>query len=86
MTCYAEKREIFFGGVVVCSWGELRWERRRRNRGGEGRQRGDILTFADGFTDGPIPSVIFLTVMMISVIPSAFLTVNRARHCTELPF
>jgi hypothetical protein len=25
--------------------------RRRRNRGGEGRQRGHILTFSDGFTD-----------------------------------
>ena len=77
MTCCAEKREIFFGGgVVVCSWGELRWERRRRNRGGEGRWRGDILTFVDGFIDGTIPSVIL----------SASLTVNRARHRTELPF
>jgi hypothetical protein len=54
----------------------LRWGRRRRNRGGEGRQRGDILTFADGFTDGIIPSVI----------PSASLKINRARHRTELPF
>jgi hypothetical protein len=26
--------------------------RRRRNRGGEGRQSGHILTFPDGFTDG----------------------------------
>ena len=60
------------GGLVVCSWGELRWGRRRRNRGEEGQQRGDILTFADG----PIPSVI----------PLAYLTVNRARHRTELPF
>jgi len=67
---------FFLGGLVVCSWGELRWGRRRRNRGGEGRQRGDILTFADGFTDGPITSVI----------PLACLTVNRARHRTELPF
>ena len=73
MTCCAEKREIFFGGgLVVCSWGEMRWGRRRRNRGGEGRQRGDILTFADGFTDG--------------IIPSASLKINRARHRTELPF
>ena len=76
MTCCAEKREIFLGGgaLVVCSWGELRWGRRRRNRGGEGRYRGDILTFTDGFTDRLIPSVI----------PSARLMVNRARHCTEL--
>jgi hypothetical protein len=72
MTCCAEKREIFLGGLVVCSWGELRWGRRRRNRGGEDRQRVDILTFADGH----IPSVI----------PSASLTVNMARHRTELLF
>jgi len=26
--------------------------RRRRNRGGEGRWSGHILTFTDGFTDG----------------------------------
>jgi hypothetical protein len=77
MTCCAEKREIFFwGALVVCSWGELRWGRRNRNRGGEGRLRGDILTFVDGFTDGPIPSVIL----------SASLTANRACHRTELPF
>jgi len=40
------------GGPVVCRWGELRLERRRRNRGGEGRQKGHILTFSDGFTYG----------------------------------
>ena len=40
------------GGLVVCRWGELGLGRRRRNRGGEGRQRGHILTFSDGFTDG----------------------------------
>jgi hypothetical protein len=66
---------FFFGALGVCSWGELRWGR-RRNRGGEGRLRGDILTFTDGFTDGPIPSVIL----------SARLTANRARHRMELPF
>jgi hypothetical protein len=47
---------VFFvwggGGLVVCRWGELGLGRRRRNRGGEGRQRGHILTFSDGFTDG----------------------------------
>jgi len=40
-------REIFVwggGGLVVCRWGELGLGRRRRNRGGEGRQRGHILT------------------------------------------
>jgi len=26
------------GGLVVCRWGELGLGRRRRNRGGEGRQ------------------------------------------------
>jgi len=40
------------GGLVVCRWGELGLGRRRRNRGGEGRQRGHILTFFDDFTDG----------------------------------
>jgi hypothetical protein len=46
-------REIFvWGGLVVCRWGELRLGRKRRNRGGKGRQRGHILTFFDGFTDG----------------------------------
>ena len=72
------ERGFFKGGwgLVVCSWGELRWGRRRRNRGGEGRQRGDILTFADGFTDDIIPSVI----------PSASLKINRARHRAELSF
>jgi len=40
------------GGLVVCRWGELGLGRRRRNRGGQGRQREHILTFSDGFTDG----------------------------------
>jgi hypothetical protein len=40
------------GGLVVCRWGELGLGRRRRNRGGQGRQRGHILTFSNGFTDG----------------------------------
>jgi hypothetical protein len=48
----------------------------RPSLGGEGRQSGDVLTFADGFTDGIIPSVIL----------SAILTVKKARHRTELPF
>jgi hypothetical protein len=39
-------------GLVVCRWGELGLGRRRRNRGGEGRQREHILTFSDGFTNG----------------------------------
>jgi hypothetical protein len=48
-------RKIYFGGeggLVVCKWGELGLGRRRRNRGGEGRQSFHILTFSDGFTDG----------------------------------
>jgi hypothetical protein len=53
----------------------LGWERRRRNRGGEGPHSWHILTFTDGFTDRIIPFVI----------PSAILTINRARHCTEIP-
>ena len=40
------------GGLVVCRWGELGLGRRRRNRGGQDRQRGHILTFSDGFPDG----------------------------------
>ena len=40
------------GGLVVCRWGELGLGRRRRNREGEGRQRGHILTFSDDFIDG----------------------------------
>jgi hypothetical protein len=61
--------------LFVCSRGELGWGRRRRNRGGEGRQSGHILTFADGITDG----------LLLSVIPSAILKVNQSRHCTEIP-
>jgi len=48
-------RKIYFGGgggAVVCRWGELGLGRRRRNRGGEGRQSCHLLTFSDGFTDG----------------------------------
>jgi len=40
------------GGLVVCRWGELGLGRRRRNRGGEGRQSGHILTFPNGFPNG----------------------------------
>jgi hypothetical protein len=49
--------------------------RRRRNRGGEGRQSGDILTFADGITDE----------LILSVISLAILTMNRSSHLTEIP-
>jgi len=42
------------GGLVVCRWRELGIGRRKRNKGGEDWQRGHILTFADGFTDGII--------------------------------
>jgi len=48
-------REIFVWGeegLVVYRWRELGIGRIRRNRGGEGRQSGHILTFPDGFTDG----------------------------------
>ena len=54
--------------------GELGWGGRRRNRGGEGQQSGDILTFFEGITDG----------LILSVIPSAILTENWSRHCTEI--
>jgi len=76
MTC-AEKREIFFGGAGCLQFGkgELGWGRRRRNRGEEGRQSGHILTFADGITDE----------LLLSEIPSVILTVNRSRHCKDIP-
>jgi len=44
--------------------------KKRRNRGGEGRQSGDLLTFADGITDGRLLSV--------------FLMVNWTRQSTEI--
>ena len=69
-----EEGDFCWGGVVVCSKGELEWGRKRRNRGGEGWQSGYILTFADRFTNRIIPSVI------LSAIPM----VNRACHCTEI--
>jgi len=95
-------REIFVwgeGGLVVCRWGELGLGRRRRNRGGEGRQRGHILTFSDGFTDGKsIGDSIGYSDGKIDmspygsaisnplVIPSAFQAGNQSRHRTDLPF
>jgi hypothetical protein len=54
--------------------GELRWGRRRRNRGGEGRQSGYILTFTDGIIDG----------LVLSLNPSVVLTVNGPCHCTKI--
>ena len=87
------------GGLVVCRWGELGLGRRRRNRGGEGRQSEHILTFSDGFTDefsigdfvGYFDEKIDTSpyrssISNPSVIPSAFQAVNRSRHCTDLPF
>jgi len=87
------------GGLVVCRWGELGLGRRRRNRGGESRQRGHILTFSDGFTDGISigdsagysdekidTSPYRSAILNPSVIPSAFQAVNRSRHRTDLPF
>ena len=66
MTCCGRGRFFFEGGLVVCSWGELGWGRRRRNRGGEGRQSGDILTFTDEFTDERIPSMIPSVILMVT--------------------
>jgi len=71
-------REIFVwgeGGLVVCRWGELGLGRRRRNRGGEDRQSGHILTFPDGFTDGTSIGE-----------PSVILTEQSTCHRTDLPF
>jgi hypothetical protein len=49
--------------------------RRRRNRGGEGRQSWHILTFSDGFTDE-----------ILSVMPSVIRMEKLTRHRTDLPF
>jgi hypothetical protein len=54
----------------------LGWGRRRRNRGAEGRQSGDILTFTVGITDR----------LLLSEIPSVILMVNWSHHCTVIPF
>jgi hypothetical protein len=63
-------RETFvWRGLDVCRWRELGLERRRRNRGGEGRWSGHILTFTDD-----IPSVK----------PSMILTEQSTRHRTEI--
>ena len=70
-------REIFVwgeGGLVVCRWEELGLGRRRRNRGGEGQQRGHLLNFSNGLTDKS------------AVTPSAILTEKSTRHLTDLPF
>ena len=56
--------------------GELGWGRRRRNRGGDGRQSGYILALIDGNTDG----------LIMSVIPSVSLMVNWSHHYMEIPF
>jgi hypothetical protein len=80
MTC-VKKRAIFLGdGCLPFGRGELGWERRRRNREGEGRPSGYLLALTGGNTDGLIMSVI------LSVIPSISLTVNWSRHCTEISF
>jgi len=84
---------------VVCRWGELGLGRRRRNRGGEDRQRGHILTFSDGFPDGQSvgdsagysngkieTSPYGSAISNPSVISSAFQAVNRSHHHTDLPF
>jgi hypothetical protein len=52
----------------------LGWERKRRNKGGEERHSGDILTFTDGITDE----------IFQSELQSVILTVNWSRHCTEI--
>ena len=73
---YVKKRGIFLGGWLFAVWeGRVGMGRRRRNRGGEGRQSGDVLTFIDGITDGLIPLVM----------PLAILSVSGSCHCMEIP-
>ena len=71
-------REIFVwegGGAGCLQMGRVEIGRRRRNRGGEGRQSGHILTFPDGFTDGTSIGE-----------PSVILTEQSTCHRTDLPF
>jgi hypothetical protein len=73
MTC-VKKRGILFlwgGGCLQFGRGELGWGRRRRNKGGDSWQNGDILTFTDGIIDG----LIMLVILMV----------NWSRHCIEIP-
>ena len=76
---------MFWGerGLIICRWGGLGLGRTRRNGGGECRQStGHIFTFADGVTDGFIPSV------NTSTKPSVILMGNRhvtARTCSSNP-
>jgi len=89
MTCCAEKKQFFFwgGGLVVCSRGELGWGRRRRNKGGESRQSGHIFCDSIGYSDGKQGTSLYGNFgLNFSIIPSAFQTVNRSRHRTDLPF
>jgi hypothetical protein len=51
------------GGLVVCRWEELRLGRIRRNRGGEGQQRGHISTFFRRFHWRNTPSVILSAIL-----------------------
>ena len=56
---FVEKRGVFLGGgCLQFGRGVLGWGRRRRNRGGEGRQSGDILTLTEGIANGILLSVI----------------------------
>jgi len=75
------RSEGCFGGGVICSLGgESLFRcrdggRRRRNRGEEGRRRGDILRFTDGIINENISSVIASTI----------LPVKGTHHCTKIP-
>jgi hypothetical protein len=69
---------FFLGAVVVCSLGGENWDGKEEGEIGEetvSRVVIYILTFADRITDG----------LMLSVVPSAILTVNWSRHYTEIP-
>jgi hypothetical protein len=98
LLCWDEG-DFSLGGLVVCRWGELGLGRRRRNRGGEGRQRGHILTYSNGFTDGFFvgdfvgysnkkidTSPYGFAISNPSVILSTFQAVNRSCHRMDLPF
>jgi len=64
------------GGLVVCKWGELGLGGRRRNRGGEGRQREGYINFFRLFPRLIIPSAS----------PSTILTETSTRHRMDLQF
>ena len=63
---FVEKRGVFLGGgCLQLGRGELGWGR-WRNKRGESRQSGDILTLTKGITDEILISVISSVIVMVN--------------------